>query len=578
MYKRKRNLLFVLALITAIPVLLLTGGVKNAACKTSAKLTELNPKETLVISGVEWGAPSNFNPLDTSGHVAGKYQIVYENLFHYDLQKGELKPWLALSGDWTSDKEYVVKLRKNVTFTDDQKFDANDVVFTFSIGKTLKSVEWSDMWTWTDKIEKIDDQTVKFTFKTPHHHEFLFLLYRVPMLPEHIWSKMTDEQKMKTPNKECVATGAYTYGDALDDKMIWVRNDKWWGNDVFGAPAPKYIVLQIVYDNNVGLGMVMKGELDICNNYLPGLEKIKDNYHLVTYHKGEPYNRSANVAMLYLNNQKPPMDNAAFRKAVAFAINPDLIVNNVYGGQVKRSNPVGFMEFDFWMQYYDQDTVKKYGHTYDPAKAKALLDSIGVKDKNGDGFRENSDGSPLDLSITVPSGWTDWMLSIQMIAKSLKAVGIKATPAYPDFGLYWENLSNGKFDMAINNFNSTLSPTPWTFWNCVLYDELHRESITFGNFGRYKNDALFKLVDQFNETKIGSAEGKALASKIQKIYLEEMPNIPIWYNGFWSAASTANWEGWPTENENKAGIATGYAYYYSLGAYEMLLKLKPKQK
>lgn len=574
MYLKKEKQTIVPVVFMVVFMLLFTGGVEKALGKRAGAI-ELNPKETVVISGVEWGPPANFNPLDTSGHVAGKYQIVYENLFHYDLGKGKLTPWLAKSGEWASDKEYVVKLRKGVKFSDGEKFDADDVVYTFELGKKIKSVEWSGMWAWTEGIEKIDGHTVKFVFSTPHYHEILFLLYRVPIVPEHVWSKIPDEKKMLTPNEKAVATGAYKFGAALDDKMIWERNDQWWGNDVFGKPQAKHVVLQVVSDNNVALGMVMKGELDICANYLPGLEKIKDDYGLLTYYKGEPYNRSANVSMLYMNTEKPPMDKAAFRRAVAFAINPNLIEKNVYGGQVKASNPLGFMDFDFWMQYYDNDVVNKYGYTYDPKKAKELLDSIGLKDKNGDGYRENADGSPIDLKITVPSGWTDWMLAIQMISKSLKAVGIKATPNYPDFGLYFEGLTTGGFDMAINNFNSFLSPTPWTYWNCVLYDELDREAITFGNFGKYKNDKLFNLIDQFNETKIGSPDGKAIASKIQKIYLEEMPNIPVWYNGFWSAASTRNWEGWPTEKENEAYIATGWAYYYSLGAYEMLLNLKP---
>lgn len=574
MHLKKEKSTLVLVFLTVAFTLLFAGGAQETLGKPS-KAIELNPKETVVISGVEWGPPANFNPLDTSGHVSGKYQIVYENLFHYDLEKGKLTPWLAESGEWVSDTEYVVKLRKKVFFNDGQKFDADDVIYTFELGKKLEAVEWSGMWAWTKAVEKVDDHTVKFIFNSPHYHEFVFLLYRVPMIPEHVWSKIPDDKKMLTPGEKTIATGAYQFGAALDDKMIWERNDQWWGKSVFGPPPAKHVVFQIVSDNNVALGMVMKGEVDICNNYLPGLERVKDNYGLLTYYNGEPYNRSANVSMLYMNTEKPPMDKAAFRRAVAFAINPDLIEKNVYGGQVKAANPLGFMDFDFWMQYYDKDVVDKYGYTYDPQKAKALLDSIGLKDKNGDGYLENPDGSPINLKITVPSGWTDWMLAIQMISKSLKAVGIKATPAYPDFGLYFEGLTTGDFDMSINNFNSFLSPTPWTYWNCVLYDELDRKAVTFGNFGKYKNEMLFSLIDQFNETKIGSEEGKAIASKIQKIYLEDMPNIPIWYNGFWSTASTANWEGWPTEKENKASIATGWAYFYSLGAYEMLLNLKP---
>jgi peptide/nickel transport system substrate-binding protein len=552
----------------------------SCPAKGEAGLQGLTPKNSVVISGVLWSAPSNFNPFDSSGQVAGKYQIVYENLCHYDMFKGQLTPWLATSWEWSSPNVFLIKLRKGVKWTDGQMFTADDVIYTFEVAKDIPAVTWSSIWDWTKSFQKVDDYTVKVTFEKPHYHEWIQQLYTVPIVPKHVWGDKSGKTIETSTNTDpnMVVTGAYTFGAALADKMIWKRNDNWWGNSVFGAPKPKYIVFPVSYSNNVAMGSAMKGELDLANSYLPGLSKIKNDYGLKTFYKNKPYHMPANVAVLFLNTTKKPMDNVMFRKALAYAINPDLIVNNVYGGQVQQSNPEGLLNIPSWMRYYDKKAAEKYGISYDPAKAKAILDKLGFKDVNGDGYREDANGKPMEFDLIVPSGWTDWMDSIKVIAKSAQAVGIKINPTFPDYGLYWDQLTGGKFDMAINNFGSSISPTPFTYWNWVANSRINRDKVDTGNFGRYKNQKLFKLIDQFNTTKLDSDQGKKIASQIETILMQEMPSIPIWYNGLWAAMSEKNWTNWPDAQHTQNGIPCAWGHYFSFGGYEMLLNLKPVGK
>ena len=61
---------------------------------------------------------------------------------------------------------------------------------------------------------------------------------------------------------------------------------------------------------------------------------------------------------------------------------------------------------------------------YDPARAKALLDMYGYIDRDGDGYRELPDGSPLVLEFaSIPT--TDYRDLDDVWRKSLDAVGIK---------------------------------------------------------------------------------------------------------------------------------------------------------
>ena len=82
--------------------------------------------------------------------------------------------------------------------------------------------------------------------------------------------------------------------------MVWVRNDAWWGKDVFGKlPAPKHIVDIVNGSNNVALGKMLQGGLDLSNNFLPGVASlVNSGYGIKTYYKEAPYMLSANVAAL----------------------------------------------------------------------------------------------------------------------------------------------------------------------------------------------------------------------------------------------------------------------------------------
>ena len=114
--------------------------------------------------------------------------------------------------------------------------------------------------------------------------------------------------------------------------------------------------------------MVVKVELDPSNNFLPGIAALVKQGYVKTYYDGPPYMLSANTAFLWLNLTKKPLNDPAFRRAIAFAIDTQKIVNVAYAGLVQASDPTGLLPT--WSKYIDKNVVARYGFKYDTARRR----------------------------------------------------------------------------------------------------------------------------------------------------------------------------------------------------------------
>ncbi|GGS68065.1 ABC transporter substrate-binding protein [Planobispora rosea] len=546
----------------------------NTSAVNPANPNSLPRHETLYTSGTQWGPPSNFNPIREWDYATGTEGLVYESLFHFDPNTSKLVPWLAESGSWTDDKTYEIKLRQGVTWSDGKPFTAKDVVFTLELGK-METVPFHNIWEWIEKAEAVDDQTVRVTFSTANYQEWDFQLYSRAIVPQHVWQGRSEQEVLDGKNENPVGTGAYTYMSHDQDRVIWQRRDNWWGKTALNMePKPKYIVDIVNSSNEVAMGLLLQKGMDLSNNFLPGAANlVKGNFGISTYYPEPPYMLSANTAFLVLNTTKKPMDDPAFRKALASSINTKQIVEGVYGNLVKPASPTGLLPQ--WEQFVDQGVVGQSGFSYDVGKAKKMLADAGYRDRDGDGLVENKDGSKIDLSIIVPSGWTDWMEAIRVISASAKEAGISVTPDFPDFNALVDRRSKGDFDMLINN-ERQLSNTPWTYYDYMFQLPIQKTQNTV-NFGRYENKELWKLVQQLDQVKTDDVEGmKKAISEIQKIHLEELPIIPLWYNGLWSQVSNTTWKNWPSSVGNAPKTApTMWRNWMELGGFETLTQLQP---
>lgn len=532
-------------------------------------------EQTVIYTGLTWAPPSNWNPL-YHNPITGTVGLAYEPLYHFNPHKDEWTPWLAEEmGKWITDDTYYVKLREEPTWHDGEELTAEDVVFTFEIANEV-DLYYSPIWDFLDEVVAITEREVEFRFDRPNYQEWQTILYDIPIVPEHVWSEVPKEDIDDVSNKDMVASGPYTYGSASEDRMVWKRVDDWWGNDVHGEFAPKYIEDVLVYGNNIALGMLLQEELDVSNNFLPGTPSIVENpgYNVTTYYDEEPYHLAGNTGLLYLNTEKPGLEDPDFRRALAFALDPNVIVERTYEGAAQVSDPSGL--FAAWAEYRSEEVVDEYGFEYDPDRARKMLDEAGYVDSDDDGWRETPDGEEIELSLQVPAGWSDWEDIMRITAEQWEELGVQAVPDFTDQSIYNNDMWSGNFDVVFNDYETQISGTPYTYFEAVGFDRIDREQVTNGNFGRYENERLFELIDEFNMTPPEDDRAYEVAAEIQEILLKDMPVIPILINPTYSQALETNWTNWPTE-DNPTGVACGWAGIWQMGGVEALLNLEPAE-
>jgi peptide/nickel transport system substrate-binding protein len=536
--------------------------------------------ETLYTSGKQWGAPSTWNPFD--GNMAmGVVGLQYETLFLYDPIKDAYTPWLASGGSWDSAKTtYTINVRQGVKWSDGSAMTAADVAFSLNIYQN--AALGSNLFDIVDKVVA-NGNNVIVTFKgTPAYQEFAAALYNDPIVPSAIWTAKNDKDILKFLNANGVGTGPYTYKTAAQDRMVWVKNPNWWATSALSLTVkPTYVVDIVNSSNNAALGELLSGGLDLDNNYLPGIAQIVNGgYGVTTYYATAPYMLSGNTAWLIPNTKKKPLDDPAFRRALAEAIDPNNVVVKDYGNIVAKADPTGLLPV--WSKYIDAGQVTSLGATFNAAKAKADLAAAGYK-TGSDGFVTNKDGTAIKLNLEVPDGWSDWMEAETLIAKDAAAAGININPTHPAYATF-VNDRNGTasaaptFDLLVDN-SVQIGNTPWTYYDYIFRQpQIAAGAARNRNFEQYDNAAAWALVKKLDQTPTDDiADMKTISSALQKIQLTDEPVIPLWYNGEWSQVSNTVWTNWPSSTTNQIQPAT-WNGYWQMGAIYMLTNLKPVTK
>jgi peptide/nickel transport system substrate-binding protein len=581
--RRKKTVVglgLMVALVAIVAASLGSGGA-GAAYKAKAYARA----NTLITSGTQWGNIAGTNPY-VGNYAAGMVGLVNETLLRYDPLKDKYINWLAQSAKWTGAKQYTIVVRPGVKWSDGKPFTGSDVVFNINLGRFI-TAPWNNLWKNIKQPITVKGRTVVVNFKsTPNYIQWQTALWAggnaglTMISPAQARTEITKATDLTTYSpKDPVGTGPYQLDPSGWDpttRVVWKKKAHWWASDqgVSPAPKPQYVVDLVNTSNTNALSGVLSGIEDLNNNYLPGVNKLVDSGKVHTYFPKAPYMLSANTAWLEPNTTHKPLDDPAFRRALAQSINISKIVSDDYGHLVLPASPSGLLPT--WSKYINKAAVTQYGFKFSTAGAQATLAKAGYK-KDSSGMFENKDGSKIDLEIAVPQGWSDWEAARDMIVASAKAAGIRISPKVKDFNTWQTDRNTGKFDLVVDN-NYQLSDNPWTYWNGIY----NLPIITTGtgqtnfNFERYSNPTAWALVQKLDKTPpTNTAVVKKLNDQLQTIEMKDLPLIPLWYNGIWAQMTQQYWKNWPAANSTRQFVPVMWRGYLQMTGIDTITHITP---
>ncbi len=511
--------------------------------------------ETLYFNGQQWNSINDWNPLSSnSNNAMGVGQkdsartLCYETLYMYNMLDGKLYPLLA-SGDpvWNDAKtELTVKMNADAKWWDGTPVTADDVAYTWDTNVKYQSAGGADYSNYIDSIKAKDASTVVIAAKLKDGKAVnpLKVLEYIPR--QYVMQKAylqkveqrtgNDATKMKTDKMDdFVGSGPYKVQTYNDQKVVFQRDENYWGKaaSMWGKlPVPKYIVHNIYKDNAAGDTAFKAGEVDVSQQFISDVPSMVATGKISTYLPEAPYNLGATMPTAWFNVEKAGLDQVAVRKAIAIAVDYDQILKTAMSGQSYsfKEVPRSIMNTTATEQaLVDQSQLKSVQWTgNDIEGAKKLLDDAGIKDTNGDGFREYN-GQKLSFKTECPSGWSDWNASLEIVAAAGKAIGIEITTYFPDANTFYDDLSNQRFDIAMWSPSGAGISNPWTRAFGLMSSTYNSiPSQMTGNFGGYSNktvdDLLAKIPQETDQAKL-----KDYYTQLSKIYLTDVPSFSLMY-------------------------------------------------
>lgn len=514
-------------------------GVAACGGSNGSNGTEAASTSNQILYGGDAGSPTfvrNFNPFSSSRRQG--INFMFEPLQVVNAIDGKATPFLATGGKIIDPQTIEYTIREGVKWSDGEDFTADDVVFTFNLVKENPALDTLGVWQHIDTIESTDS-TVTFHLKEADIPAETIINQQL-IVPEHIWKDVDDP--VKWTNEDPVGTGPYVIDTFGPNQYTLKKNENYWQND-------KVAVEKIVAPaSNKQLDIVNKG-YDWAYSFITDVDKTWVGANKQHNHYWFP---PGGTVSLYPNLTKKPFDDVNFRKGLSYAINRDKIAKDAELGYVDGASQAGLL-LPNWEDWINEDIPNQGKVEQDTDKALEYFAKAGYTQK--DGKLVDASGKQLELNITVPNGYTDWLRGMQSAQSQLGKLGITVKLTQPQPAAYTQAQNNGDFDLIVSSFGGTGSL--YQDFNNLLNSEFATPVGTSAsaNFERYKSDEADQLLAQLRAA-ADEDEQKEIVDQLQQIVYDEVPVVTMFYGGLWGLYSDKNFTGWPSEDNPYAPPTT----------------------
>jgi peptide/nickel transport system substrate-binding protein len=520
-----------------------------AACTSSDGATgngDAGAPTVLTIGRAEGPQTNSSNPfvITSSAMSLGYGYVIYEPL----VQVNKLRPsddpipWLAESFEWNDAyTELVYTIRDGVTWHDGQALTAEDVAYTFELRRdndqlNTNGVDYGDI--------AQDGNTVTLTFENGQFTS-TWRIYDVPIVPKHIWENIADPAT--DLNQDPVGTGPFTLEAWTQQAVTLKAYPGYWAGQIneppfYVAPSVQEVRYTSFTDNAAETTALVNDDIQWGWNFIADYESV--------YVAADPANHKVLFVpdgicddFFMMNTETKPFNNVALRQALSLAHDRQLHTDLAMAGIAPPAlNPTGIAD-----SAADYIAPEFKGQTLSPdlAGAKKILLDAGYT-YNGDALID-PDGERVTATLTNPAAWSDYLAGIQVVAETLKSLGVDASVEGLDANQWQSDLRSGDFQGSMRSTDP--AGTPWTMYDMIMDGNLYAplgSQATLGNFGRYQNPAADEALHGYQAASTEADRDKYMAD-IQRIWVEDVPALAIDARPTMAEYSSRYWVGWPSE-------------------------------
>ncbi|MFI3126276.1 oligopeptide ABC transporter substrate-binding protein [Streptococcus suis] len=523
---KKTTKLFALAGITLLSASVLAAcGAKSSSSSSEQNLSfpsEVKQDGTAVSDAqlkYAWVSPTTSSGLlidelteNTTDSTFGGFVDI--PLFGWDGDRKLDDSGLAKAEFDVKGKKITVSLTgKDYKWSDGEPFTINDYIFTIKsmASKDYTGVRFDDKFlnivgmdefvagTASDisGLKKIDDYTVELTVKEMSP-SMMYAGGDVPsyIQPEHIYKDIpvADWEKSEySRTAKLVGMGPWKIKEIVNGESItYVPNEYYFK----GQPKTSSLKVDIVSPDTI-VSEMKAGNYDIAEMPVDQLDSYKDAsnlnivgrldsaYEYISFNLGK-YDESAKKNVM---DENAKMNDVKLRQAIAYAIDTKTAGESLYNGLY---HPANSLIISFFGDIHDSELE---GYSYDPEKAKKLLEEAGYKDVDGDGIREGKDGKEFKITFAARKRTEANEALVEQYIAWWKEVGLNVelyTGRTLEVNSFYDAIqaNDPAIDMYAGGWSTGYDPNPTGIWG----------PIAAFNMSRFVSDENTKLLNAISST------------------------------------------------------------------------------
>ncbi len=443
--------------------------------------------------------------------------LLYDTLLMDDGPRG-LAPNLARRWELSPDGvNLTFWLNPEARWHDGRLVTANDVIFSYRLASERQLPGWAPVAALVDRLEAIHADEVKFTLLTARADAVRMLGTELWILPAHLWAEVNDPLTAPSPDNP-VGSGPFRFLERGEGDQLILGNTR---THHAANPSMESLLVEILPNENQGRQALQDGELDALGwDVSPSVARDvldnADDYQGIQLAQAPGFHTQT----LLFNLRKAPYNNQSFRQALALAIDKQAIVDDVLKGFGDIATAGLFPLSSPW---------RKAGIppiALNPQRAGQELDRAGVVDRDGDGWRDNPDASPLLVAISCPD-LPDLVRLAELVAASWEAVGVAVEVEAIAQDLVTPVMMEAAFDVLVYSI-SLHEPEMAYFCFHSSRGSLNNGYVLGLNYGGYSNPEYDELAAA-SLKELNPEQRQILLHQMQDILATDLPQIPLYH-------------------------------------------------